>query len=218
MPAREPKHKGVGLLPVVRALRNVRGARELVQGDLWRYLEQPILASGWYPERDYDILIQALASTVDPRRVGGNVWSYFGRVAAQRDLAGTEDDVPERSRTNAAGLYRRFLEGEGADPGVFFQRLAKIWQLYHDSGRLEFARRRSARATVVARLNGFKYSVQGLVDLQTGYLAEFARLAGARMTVKLVRSTASGDPFCEWEFAIERTPALEQWLLALPER
>jgi hypothetical protein len=218
MPAGEPKHKGTGLLPVVEALKTIPEGRERVPRELRHYLEQRVLPSAWYPERDYNVLLEALAGSVDPRALSGeDVWKYFGRVAAQRDLAGAEDEIPRRSRTNAAGAYHRFLEGESGNPGVFFSRLAKIWHLYHDTGRLEFLRRRGSPKVAIMRLIGFKVPSVGQSDLQTAYFAEFARLAGLGLTIRLLRSTARNDAFCEWELTIDRAPGLDQWLASLPE-
>src|SRR5678816_1749918 len=58
--ARPPSQKGTSVLPVVMALKQHPDRDKIVPRQLWKYFEAPMLVSGWYPERDYWVLIEAL--------------------------------------------------------------------------------------------------------------------------------------------------------------
>ena len=167
MTARSPKHKGIGLLPVVQALNAEPRAQAHVPDDLRHYLTAKLLPSAWYPEADYERLLQALASGTGRTKRGGDVWTSFGRVAARRDIAGTEADVPIGSRTGISGTYRNLMFPPGDVAGLFY-RIGKIWRLYHDSGQISIAKHAESSAMVVVQLHDFSFSARGLIDLQTG--------------------------------------------------
>ena len=59
------------MLPVVLALKQHPDCAKLVPASLWKYFDEHLLVSGWYPERDYWVLIEALVKTIDPAAVGG---------------------------------------------------------------------------------------------------------------------------------------------------
>jgi hypothetical protein len=71
---REPCQKGTAILPVVEALKAYPDRKRLVPEPLWKYFDDHIVISGWYPERDYFVLIEALAKIVDSKVAGGDVW------------------------------------------------------------------------------------------------------------------------------------------------
>jgi hypothetical protein len=50
---RVPSQKGVSVLPVVVALKRHPDGRKLVPERLWKYFDEHLVVSGWYPERDY---------------------------------------------------------------------------------------------------------------------------------------------------------------------
>ena len=54
---RIPSQKGTSVLPVVTALKQHPSGRALVPPQLWKYFDEPVLVSGWNPERDYRVLI-----------------------------------------------------------------------------------------------------------------------------------------------------------------
>jgi hypothetical protein len=202
-----PQHKGTGLLPVVHGLRMLPGGRDMVPEHLRHYLERPVLPSAWYPERDYEILIQVLANLIPPARVGGDVWAYFGKTAAQRDLAGQQDAVAPPARLAQVGAYKRLAQGVGGAVAGLAARTMKLWHLYHDTGVLTVARKPDDPATtMVARLRDFRFPVRGLESLQLAYITEFGRLVGVGLEGCVVRSIFDGDPHCEWEFRVEPTP------------
>jgi hypothetical protein len=192
------------------------GGRDLVPEHLRHYLEGQVTPSAWYPERDYEVLIQALASLIPPDSVGGDVWAYFGRTAAQRDLVGSEDRVAEAARINDVGAYRKLAQGVRGGVANLALRAMKLWSLYHDTGTLTVERSRDDDQAMVLRILSFDFPVRGLIDMQTAYFLEFARLGGVRLDGRLRRATTDGDPFCEWEFSVERTPDNLASLAQLP--
>lgn len=214
MPGDNPQHKGTGLIPIVAGLRAHPNVREELPPHLHRYLDEAVLPSAWYPEEDYVALLEAFAAKVDPAAAGGNVWAFIGRVAAQRDLAGDQDSLPPPSRTMASGLYRQFVKAEPADAPAFFLRATKLWQLYRDTGHLEVFRG-SGTDVVVLRLSGYEFSLPRLVDVQTAYFLEFAKLSGLKMEARAVPTTKRDTT--DWEFVLEPDPRSLDWIASLPE-
>jgi hypothetical protein len=75
---------------------------------------------------------------------------------------------------------------------------------------------RTQANSVVVRLVGFDIPIEGFVKLQGYYLEEFARMIGLELESNVTRSTARGDPFCEWEYRLARTSASERYVASLP--
>ena len=200
----EPKHKGVGLVAVVKGVKASPKATALVPEAQRRYLSDALLPSGWYPERDYNALLLALADSID-RGAIGDVWAYFGRTAARRDVAGEQADIPARSRTETAGIYRNFRNGSPDDLAGLCLRIAKIWSMYHDTGRVSFTRHRSTPGLMLGRIHDFQFPVRGMADLQTAFTVEFALLAGIQISGRLERFNEGGS-ICEWHYQVAATP------------
>src|SRR5262245_23286437 len=120
--SRVPCQKGISVIPVVLALKNHPDGRRLVPPNLWKYFDDRLVVSGWYPERDYWILIEALVKTMDPAQVGGDVWRYFARFSVERDITGKDT-----GRAEPAGVYRNFANEAAADPANFFGRASRLW-------------------------------------------------------------------------------------------
>lgn len=175
-----------------------------------------MLVSGWYPERDYWVLIEALVKTIDPASVGGDVWRYFAKFSAQRDIGGQEVKVTAGDTSSPKGIYRHFANGGSMDIDGFFLRASRLWSQYHDSGRFEIVGGRRDTNGVVMRLVGFQIPIEGFVRLQGYYLEEYGRLLGIELESTVTRSTTNGDPFCEWEHRLARTPATEAFVESLP--
>jgi hypothetical protein len=209
----EPKHKGVGLLAIVKGIKANPRARKQVTAQLARYMDEPILATGWYPERDYTTLITLLASSIDPKQAGGDVWAYFGRTAAQRDIGGDQREVPERSRLDVAGVYRTFRDVDENDVPGLFLRVTKMWMLYHDTGKLDYMRHRERADTVIVRLSDFAFHVQELSNLQTAYMVEYGRLSGFSMRGERTAYSSTG---CEWQYQLSGSAELLQSMSRLP--
>lgn len=214
----EPKHKGVGVLGVVKGLKANPRAAATVPKELAHYLSQVILPTAWYPEREYNVLIELLARSVDRKAVGGDVWGFFGQVAAQRDIAGEQKQLPAKSRTDSAGIYRRFRDGDPDDVAGIFTRVVQLWSLYHDSGLLTVTRHPELSTTVVMRLDNFQFPIRGLLDLQTGYMSEYARLLGRVVHGQVKRSVLDGDGYCEWHYRAEPTERAVSSIANLPVR
>ena len=210
--SREPHAKGTSLLPLVVALKALPNREEIVPKKLWKYFDTPIMVSGWYPERDFFVLIEAFVGTMDPALVG-DPWVFIGVTSAQRDIGGSQESLPEELRVSE-GLYKRFA-GE-ADVEVFMKRGAKLWEQYHDTGKIELLGGRTTTNSVVVRLRGFAIPVEGYLRLNIAYTEEYGRLVGIDIKGKILRSTARGDPFCEWEYTLGRTPASEAFIASLP--
>lgn len=222
MPAGNPQHKGTGLIPIVEGLRRHPDARALVPKELWHYLDDTVLPSTWYPERHAAVLLDALASTMDAK--GESVWEQLGRQAAQRDLVGAleasparRSSPPESLRSGSSGLYRQFLKENDPHPSAFFLRASKLWQLYHDTGKLEALRRANSEGVVVLRLSGFRFPVPGMEQLQSAYLREFARLSGLRLDMQLVKAPTRGDSHYEWDSVIQASTDVTAWIQSLDE-
>ena len=198
------------------ALKQHPDREKLVPRNLWKYFETPMLVSGWYPERDYWVLIEALVKTIDPTSVGGDVWRYFAKFSAQRDIGGQEVKATASDTSNHKGIYRHFANGGAADIEGFFLRAARLWGQYHDSGRLEIVGGRPATNGVIMRLLGFQITIEGFVRLQGYYLEEYGRLIGIELESTVTRSTTNGDLFCEWEHRLARTAATEAFVESLP--
>jgi hypothetical protein len=199
---RPPSQKGTSVLPVVMALKGNPGARKLVPSPLWKYFDEPVLVSGWYPEADYWVLIEALVRTIDPASVGGDVWRYFAQFSAQRDIGG--QDVKATSGDSAAqkGVYRTFARADASSPAGFFSRAVRLWSQYHDSGRMEIVGGRGLTNAVIMRLLDFSIPIEGFVRLE--------------LESSVTRSTARGQALCEWEHRLAVTPATEAYVASLP--
>lgn len=214
--ARPPSQKGTSVLPVVLALKQHPDREKLVPANLWKYFDEPVLISGWYPERDYWVLIAALVKTIDPGAVGGDVWRYFARFSAQRDIGGQEVKAAADDTKPTAGVYRNFAAVDATDPESFFRRGARLWGQYHDTGRMEIVGGRPEVNAVIMRLIGFVIPIEGFVRLQGYYLEEYGRLVSIDLTSTVTRSTAKGDPICEWEHRLGRSPETEAYVASLP--
>jgi hypothetical protein len=211
--SRPPSQRGISVLPVVQALKKNLDAWNFLPPSLWRYLDDPIQVFDWYPERDYWVLLEALVKTLDPETVGGDAFRYFARFSVQLDIGGRRPKGG-KTRSPATGVHSAFAVA--SDPRSFFRRAELLWSEYHDTGRIEIAGRRAGRNTVVLRLLDFVIPIEGFVRLQGYYLEEYARLVGFELSATVIRSTVAGDPYCEWDCALARTPATEEYVVSLP--
>ena len=212
--AREPRQKGTSVLPVVQQLKAHPDCQKLVPEALWKYFDDHLLVSGWYPEQDYFTLLQALVKTMDPKTVGGDVWRYFAKFSVQRDIAG--GDIG-RTSAETKGVYRNFASDVDADPEQLFKRALRLWGQYHDSGTMQVAGGRVRTNSVIVQLVGFTIPIEGFVRLQGYYLEEFGQVLGIGIESKVTKSTARGQPLCEWEYVVERSPTSEAYVASLPQ-
>jgi hypothetical protein len=212
--SRPPSQKGVSVLPVVRALKQNPDAWNFLPPSLWKYLDDPIRVSDWYPERDYWVLLEALVKTLNPATLGDDVFRYFARFSVQLDIGGQAPKGSGAEGSPATGVHGEFAIP--TDPTNFFRRAALLWSKYHDTGRVQVVGRRPDRNVVVVRLIEFVIPVEGFVRLQGYYMEEYARLVGLELSATVTRSTSRHDPHCEWDCALGRTPETEAYVASLP--
>ena len=228
--ARQPSQKGTSFLPVVGSLKSHPDRERLVPQNLWKYFDDHLLVSAWYPEEDYFILLQALVKTIDPRTVGGDVWRFFAKFSVQRDLVGGDpgsdgkiatatdgkSQAPGKSSTEIKAVYRNFMADVSGDPGQLFRRASRLWSQYHDTGTMQLAAGRARTSSVFVHLAGFPIPVEGFVRLQGYYLEEFGRTVGVEVRSKVLKSTARGHEQCEWEYSLAQNEATDTLIASLP--
>jgi hypothetical protein len=215
MGATIPRQKGTGLLALVKALLMYPGGKEAVPANLQHYFDNSVLPSAWYPEADYNVLIQILANLVAPN-LKTDVWEFFGKTAAQRDLAGEQGLVSAASRIETAGLYRGFVGSEATSVASLFVRLRQLWSIYHDAGTMTAGRSPSDERVVIVRLVGFEFPNRGTIDLQMAYAREYARLVGIELQACVARSAADGDPCTEWHYTLPARPEFLESIAQMP--
>jgi hypothetical protein len=209
---REPSQKGTSVLPVIAALKAHPNREKLVPQHLWKYFDDHLLISGWYPEKDYFALLEALIKTIDPKTVGGDVWRYFAQFSVKSDIEGAEAGG---GAPGTRGVYRSFGKGTG-DPAEVFKRCVRLWSQYHDTGTMRISGGRARTSSVFMQLTGFHIPIEGFVRLQGYYLEEFAALVGIALKSTVTKSTARGSTYCEWEHSLAPTPASEAYVASLP--
>ena len=175
------------MLPVVAALKAHPNGRSLVPASLWRYFDEHLLVSAWYPERDYFALLEALIKTIDAKAVGGDVWRYFAKFSVKQDVAGG----PGAGGAAAGkGVYRNFGTSAAGAPEQLFRRAVKLWSQYHDTGTMQITGWRTTTERVVMQLVGLAIPIEGFVRLQGYYLEENRARRGRRSRGTVTRSTA----------------------------
>jgi hypothetical protein len=216
MDARVPMYKGIGFLPVVSALNgHARGPRA-VPAELKHYLDDGVVITQWYPERDFIALCQCLADVLEADGMP-NVWSYFGTVAAERDLKGAQDRIPAERRVRLAGAYRLFTANEVVSVTIWMQRLRQLWPLYHDTGHMVVGRIKGGACEAVLRLCGYPAPLpSNYVLLHTVYFSEYARFLNLNASLRFAQTTPGVAPISEWQLICEDGPELRRELEALP--
>jgi len=210
---REPSQKGTSVLPIIATLKAHPDREKLVPQHLWKYFDDHLLISGWYPEKDYFVLLEALVKTIDPKTVGGDVWRYFAKFSVKRDVAGA--DAGGGGTPETRGVYRSFGKGTG-DPAELFKRGVRLWSQYHDSGTMRISGGRARTNSIFMQLTGFHIPIDGFVRLQGYYLEELGALVGVTLVSTVTKSTARGNTYCEWEHALAPTPESEAYVASLP--
>jgi hypothetical protein len=214
--SKEPRHKGVGLIPVVQGIKANDAARAQVPPSLAHYLTDRLLPSAWYPECDYDALLALLARNVDRKAVGGDVWAWFGRLGARRDVGGDERPLPKELRSGVSGTYRTLMSDVlGMDIAGLFQRGGKLWSLYHDTGFVTATRSPRSDCSVLLRLHDFSFACRGLMEMQTAYFTEFARLCKHVVHGEIASIGRDGCAVA-WQYSVARTPENLLQVAAMP--
>lgn len=177
----EGKVKGVNMLTAVKALRANRAqAATVLPPSLHRYLDERVLVSMWYPERDLLGLLRALGAMLPPTP---DPFAFMGRHTAREHLG---------------GIYRGHLR-----PGEIERMLASaatLWRNYHDTGdlRAELAPPHAA----ILSLRDFAATSRELCRLLDGYFFELALQSGARdVVVTKLGCTLDGAEDCRWRLS-----------------
>jgi hypothetical protein len=191
--------KGVILEAVVAGLRpKLHRVRSQIGPHLMRYLDEPILASAWYPFDDYHALLNILASLVDPKVVPGDPYVFFGRAAAQRDIGGSQDRIPEKQRAASAGVYRNaVMAGQGVAGQI--RRVLAVRKQYFSSST--FVAKRTGERTFRAQLVDFPVVSSSVCAVITGFLDEALSMLGLGR-VSLLTCKAGGGSECAWELRL----------------
>lgn len=172
--------KGTGMLGVVKTLRHNKGlARKLLPVHLHYYLEERIIASGWYPVDDFLTILKTVSKIVPMSN--DEFYELVGRTSAIEDLN---------------GVYHEFrCDG---DPLGMLKAGILAWRSYHDTGRIlvTLESETSARVDLV----GYETVSEEMCAINTAWIDEELRLAGARdVEVTHTRCCCRGDPLCRWE-------------------
>jgi len=192
--------KGMALLGALSALKpSYERKPELVPERLRHYLNEEVVASSWYRFDDYLELLKILASTIDPAKAKGDIWRAFGVIAAQRDLRGVQDNVPEEQRPQQTALYRGTLKGV-TGLATLVRRGLHLRELYYSRGYYKV--RRISERKLEIRLHDFPACAE-LCAVSTGYLTEVFRSAKVGAWVERVSCLGNGDPDCRWELRFD---------------
>jgi len=74
--------------------------------------------------------------------------------------------------------------------------------------------RRKGTEIVVLRLSEYQFAFRGLVESQTAYFLEFARLSGLKMEGRAVPGTKE---YTDWEFTLDSDAEFTRWVETLAE-
>jgi hypothetical protein len=165
------------VLQVVRVLRaNRAAALSKLPPKLHHYLDQRILPSTWYPEKDEVVLFQALASIL---QLGAD-WTTFGTHAARHDLN---------------GVYRGLLV-----PGDAKRTLGNttaLWRNFHDTG--EYSAHFADENQALLTMRGYAIRMAEMCSLIGGYSSEVVVMTGVRdVRIEKRECTVAGHKQCAW--------------------
>ena len=194
--------KGTALMGTVAALKpNYERNPDLLPERLRHYLQDEVVASAWYSFDDYLELMKALASTIDPAKAKGDVWRAFGVIAAQRDLRGVQENVPQEQRPNPqqTALYQGTLKGV-TGLATLVRRGLHLRELYYSRGYYKV--RRVSERKLEITLHDFPPCAE-LCAVSTGYLTEVFRSARVGAWVERLSCRGHGDPDCRWELRFD---------------
>ena len=173
--------KGVAVLGLVKFLRTRRDETlALLRPGLYRYLEDFVSVSGWYPEAEHAELLRA-ASQLYP-------------VPPDRAL----ELMGELSARNHSEIYRELLVGHGSQSRAF-----ALWSTQHDSGELRRVRESATRMSF--EISDFAGVSRELCLLFTGYLRGTFLVNGQPdVTVEKVSCKLWNDASCVWRCSWKR--------------
>lgn len=195
--------KGIAILGVAAAMKaNEELYRRRLRPGLHYYLDEPVHIAGWYPMEEYLELLHLLATTIDPKVMGGDAYRAFGIIAARRDLRGDETNVPEEQRVERVGRVGVYSSAVDSGLGLGGRIRRGLWlrSLYYSSGHYE-ARRIGERSLRLV-LCDFPVVSAELCRVGTGYLIEVFR-SPPKGWVEKVSCCAQGAAECAWELRFD---------------
>lgn len=207
--------KGIGMVPVVAAFQADRAAMALLADeDLKVYLDGKIDVHEWYPAAHMVALLELIARVNLPEQSKQASFEFFGSVAAQRDLQGSQNTIYKTHRAEGAGWYRGAIKEEHR-PHDYLRRAFGLYQLYYDSG--EFALHRLDDRTVEAELVCDVDPSAELCMITTGYAQELHRSFAMPAKIAQASCRAFGDERCTWTVTFDEGVDVSS-LQALPRR
>lgn len=173
------------MLAAVKALRSQRDAAlARLPPSLHHYLSDRILPASWYPERDVQALLRALAQ-LQTLPLGVDSWEFFGKMAAQHDFNGT---------------YRAFLRT--GDPAGTLESAAGHWQSFHDTG--EMTALFDGPTSALVTLRRYEIVSAEMCRLNGGYICSVLTIAGAKKArAAKLECRAAGGQQCSWRLIWE---------------
>lgn len=177
--------KGTAVMGAVRFLRSVKErARAVLPEHLHHYLEERILAVGWYPEEDQLAMLRTCLKLID-----------MPEPEALR-LMGTWL-ASEQYRS----VYGRM--GQNPDARSVVTRLTSLWSAQHDTGRHVFIVEGPTRGRI--EIADYAYPSRENCAIVGWYSRQFLSLAGwGAGTVKKVKCVLNGDDRCCWRLTWTR--------------
>jgi len=195
--------KGIGMLPVVTAFQAEREATALLAEEAIKpYLDCKVDLQEWYPARHMIEMLKLVARINLPDLGTQAAFEFFGSVAAQRDLQGTQDNIYKTHRTEAAGWYRGAVT-EQHRPADYLRRAFGLYQLYYDRG--EFRLLRTATHTVEAELAADVEPIAEFCMITTGFANELNRAFKVPGRVEMTGCKAFGDARCTWSVTFDKS-------------
>jgi hypothetical protein len=188
--------KGLALEGTVAALRPAYARTpEIIPEALQHYLQEDIVPDRWYPLDDYLSLLKILASTLDPAKAKGDLFRAFGIIAAQRDVRGVQNNVPEAMRPTNVGAFTGALAGV-TGLATLVRRALHLRERYYSRGYYKV--KRVAERRLMITLHDFPACAE-LCAVSTGYLTEVLRSAQVGAWVERASCRGNGDQDCRWE-------------------
>jgi hypothetical protein len=130
--------------------------------------------------------------------VPGDPYHFFGRAAAQRDIGGSQENIPDKQRASTAGVYRgTVLAGQGVAGQI--RRVLAVRKQYFSASN--YIVRRTGERALRLCLVDFPVVSSNMCAGVTGFLDEaFSMLHLGR--VSLLSCKAVGGTECAWELRL----------------
>lgn len=191
----EPACKGTAIQGLVAILQGDKARYiPLLAPHLERYLQEQVLVSSWYPERDSQDLLRLVGGQMQADHPDGNIYEFFGMVTALRDIEGEVEGM-DSADVQGAGIYRNMVSEDGG-LAWSIKRSTLLWQAYHNTGRMLISRH--GQRAVRTELFGFAMPCEELCLVNQGYMRQLARSTDLVAEVSMPSCRARGDDACVW--------------------